>query len=93
MDVVLEVFDTFMFDWLYATVYPASTPVAFGNAAKGPIVSTSTFSSMREVPTAATWYAPSTQYFQLQPSPYAYLSGWPRDNVYRQALSLYLITW
>ncbi|MCJ1330695.1 c-5 sterol desaturase [Thelotrema lepadinum] len=90
MDIVLEIFDTFIFDQLYATVYPASTPIAFRNAAKDPIVSTSNFSSMREAPTA---FARTTQYFQLQPSPYAYLSGWPRDNVYRQALSLYLITW
>lgn len=90
MDVVLEIFDTFLFDRLYATVYPATTPMVLKKVVQDAIIPTSSFSSMREVPTP---FAPTTQFLQLDPSPYAYLSGWPRDNVYRQALSLYLITW
>ncbi|KAL8746812.1 MAG: hypothetical protein Q9190_001217 [Brigantiaea leucoxantha] len=45
---------------------------------------------MREVPTIIQ---PSSQFFHLEPSRFAYMSAWPRDNVWRQALSLYLITW
>jgi lathosterol oxidase len=90
MDVVLELADTFLFDPLYATLLPASTPSFVGNA---------TLSSMREEPTGfvvphATWqYEPSTQFFSVTPSKYAYMSQWTRDDWRRQALSLYLITW
>jgi len=87
MDIVLEVFDTFLFDRFWATVYPASNPSYAQNVAKH---ATATFSSMRELPTSIQ---PSTQFFQLNPSQYAYMSEWPRDNIYRQGLTLYLITW
>lgn len=87
MDIVLEVFDTFLFDRFWSTVYPASTlkypDVALKDA-------TTTFSSMRELPTAIS---SSTQFFQLAPSRYAYMSEWPRDNIWRQFFTLYLITW
>lgn len=87
MDVVLEIFDTFLFDRLYAAALPAST-LAFGHhAAKD---ATTTFSSMRELPTAI---ARSNQLFQLEPSQYAYMSQWGRHNIWRQGISLYLITW
>ncbi|KAL8943959.1 MAG: hypothetical protein Q9216_000772 [Gyalolechia sp. 2 TL-2023] len=87
MDIVLEVFDTFLFDRLYAIALPVS-----GHAYGTHIVNdaTSTFSSVREVPTAVH---PSTQLWKLKPSEYAFMSYWPRDNVWRQTLSLYLITW
>lgn len=87
MDVVLEVFDTFLFDRLYAAALPASAPSYAHNGVKE---ATATFSSMREHPTAI---ARTNQLFQLEPSQYAYMSQWPRDNVWRQGLSLYFITW
>lgn len=87
MDIVLEVFDTFLFDRFWSTVYPAST---LNDPKKALKDATATFSSMREMPTAIH---PSTQYFQLAPSQYAYMSEWPRENIWRQFLTLYLITW
>lgn len=88
MDIVLEVFDTFAFDRLYATILP--TLQAIPNGRNSPNVATSTFSSLREMPTVIH---PASQFFQLEPTKYAYMSVWPRDNVWRQGLSLYLITW
>lgn len=87
MDIVLEVFDTFLFDRFWSTLYPAST---FHYPKNLPTDATTTFSSMRELPTAIH---SSTQFFQLAPSRYAYMSEWPRDNIWRQFFSLYLITW
>ncbi|KAI4139549.1 MAG: hypothetical protein L6R39_006231 [Caloplaca ligustica] len=87
MDIVLEVFDTFLFDRLYATAFPR--PVASYDPHRTDRA-TSTFSSMRETPTSVQ---ASTQLWKLQPSQYAYMSTWARDNIWRQTLSLYLITW
>lgn len=87
MDVILEVVDTFLFDRFYATLLPGSTPIVKNNIVKD---ATSTFSSRREIPTAIPR---SHQLFQLKPSQYAYMSQWDRDNIYRQSVSLYLITW
>ena len=87
MDIVLEVFDTFLFDRFWSTVYPASSLNDPKNAIKD---STATFSSMRELPTTIP---SSTHFFRLAPSPYAYMSEWPRDNIWRQFFTLYLITW
>ena len=93
MDIVLEIFDTFIFDRLYAQLLPAAAAAAAAsssgaqNAVKD---ATSTFSSMREVPTP---YQAASQFLQLEPSAWAYMSAWPRDSVWRQTLSLYLITW
>ena len=87
MDIVLEVLDTFLFDRFWSTIYPASTWNHPKNAVKD---ATTTFSSMRELPTAIH---SSTHFFQLAPSRYAYMSEWPRDNIWRQFFSLYLITW
>jgi len=90
MDIVLEIADTFLFDPLYATLLPTSAPAFAANA---------TLSSVKEEPTGyasphATWqYEPSTAYFSVQPSKYAYMSQWPRDDWRRQLLTLYLITW
>ena len=87
MDVILEVFDTFLFDRLYARVLPASpvSSVILGDGMNAHNVSLGR--------TAGYVYTPSTSYFRLEPSKYAYMSSWPRDYVYRQGLTLYLITW
>lgn len=87
MDILLEVFDTFLFDRFWSIVYPTSTLNYQEHAAKD---TTATFSSMRELPTAIH---ASTQFFQLAPSRYAFMSQWPRDNIWRQLFTLYLITW
>lgn len=89
MDIVLQVFDTFLFDRLYAALLPTSGATSSYPSVKDGAAST-TFSSMREMPTA---YQAATQYLQLAPSQWADMSAWPRDNVYRQALTLYLVTW
>ena len=88
MDVVLEVFDTFLFDRLYASLLPASLIQFAKSSVKH--VATSTFSSMREVPTAHSF---ASKFIQFEPSQYAYMSALPRDSIWRQVLSLYLITW
>lgn len=87
MDVVLEVFDQFVLDRLYSQLHPAVLAPQLtynGNA---------TSYSFADKPMHV--YQPSTQYFPIamQPSQYAYMSAWPRDNIYRQGLSLYMITW
>lgn len=87
MDIVLELFDTFLFDRLYATALPVSV-AGYGWQQSGSATSTS--SSMRELPTPIP---SSTQLWKLEPSKYAFMSSWPRDNVWRQSLSLYLVTW
>lgn len=91
MDVVLEVFDTFLFDPVYATLLPAS-PVSYGFS----FPPQATFSSMREAPTPVYngyKYEPATAYISFEPSEYAYMSRWQRDHWARQATSLFLITW
>lgn len=87
MDVVLEVFDTFLFDRFYAAALPASILVPPRHVVTN---TTTTFSSMRELPTAI---ARTNQLFQLKPSQYAYMSHWGRDNTWRQGISLYLVCW
>ena len=88
MDIVLELFDTYAFDAIYATFLPAKSPVYAPNA---------TFSSIREEPTAAppvTWHwKPASSYLSFSPSDYAYQSSVPRDDWRRQLFTLYLITW
>ena len=90
MDVVLELFDTFGFDYLWATVLPASaTWTSFHPASAA---ANTTFSSSRELPSAYE-YRPAASYYRLSPSRWAYQSALPRDNFFRQWISLYLITW
>ena len=95
MDIILEGFDTFLFDRLYATVLPASSTSYLSQYVKG--VATTTFSSMREMgtqtPTQKYVYEPASQIINFEPSHWAYASALPRDNMYRQAFSLYIITW
>lgn len=93
MDVILEVFDTFALDRLYATVLPlSSSMLAYSAVGDFTASSNASWSSMA---TGATPYKfePASQYFSVEPSSYAYMSRWPRDSIYRQATSLFLITW
>jgi lathosterol oxidase len=97
MDVVLEGFDTYLFDRLYAAILPASPSTVAYNGFKAAVGSANaTFSSMREEPTAyynTYQFHPASEYLSFSPSKYAYMSSLPRDDVFRQALSLFLITW
>ncbi|KAI0480357.1 hypothetical protein GGR56DRAFT_625813 [Xylariaceae sp. FL0804] len=85
MDVVLELTDTFVADYVYAWAHPARpAPYDF------PQLSNSSSSEQ----TFSSWqYKPASHYIQIEPSQYAYQSAWDRDNIYRQAITLYLITW
>ncbi len=96
MDIVLEVLDTYALDRLYATLLPASTALFPFNAVKQAAGATAnaTFSSMRELPTHTSYeYHPASQYLQLQPTEWAYMSAWDRNNIYRQIISIFTIGW
>lgn len=90
MDLVLEGFDTFLFDPIYAALLPIQSAGAAPNA---------TFSGLKEAngaayPATNGWeYTPSTQYISLTPGQSAYMSSWTRDDWRRQLLTLFLITW
>lgn len=90
MDIILELWDTFLGDRLYSTLLPASLSAsasfpAFVNAANS---SLALFGADKPF-----IYEPATQLIHLEPSQYAYLSAWPRNNMYRQFTSFFLITW
>jgi lathosterol oxidase len=88
MDIVLEVFDTFLFDYAYAALLPAG-PVPYDLSLNGG-VSNATLPRSSYSP----WkYQPATDFFSITPGEAAYSSAWLRDNPYRQAMSLFLITW
>lgn len=86
MDIVLEVIDTFVFDYVYAAILPARpAPYDFLSGA-----SNATYGGAA----ASTWrYQPASKYIGFEPREAAYLSSWQRDNLYRQFISLFLITW
>lgn len=83
MDIVLEVLDTFVGDHVYAALHPAKSLLSDFDPA----------SNATTEPLSAWRYEPATAYLHLEPSKAAYMSAWSRDNIYRQTLSLFLITW
>jgi len=95
MDIILEIFDTFLFDRMYTTILPASPSSAWAQAAKNAV--SSTFSSMREgatlTPQHKYIYTPASPLIRLEPTIWTFGSSWQRDNMYRQFTSLFLITW
>ncbi|KAI0180435.1 C-5 sterol desaturase [Hypoxylon sp. FL1284] len=81
MDVVLEIADTFVGDYVYAAALPAQqkTPYDFLDSTNA---------------TTSSWkYQPASPYLELEPSKYAYMSAWNRDNVFRQGITLFMVTW
>lgn len=85
MDVVLELTDTFLADYVYAWAHPASpAPYDYPNLQPN-TTAPQAFSSWQ--------YKPASSMIYVEPSEYAYMSAWPRDNMYRQGLSLFMITW
>lgn len=95
MDIVLEVFDTFVFDYLYARALPLSSVSSdvVSNIFNG--VNSTVASAITQANGIGNGfvYSPSTKYFSLEPFQYAYQSSLPRDNGFRQVFSLFLITW
>ncbi|GFF26618.1 probable C-5 sterol desaturase [Aspergillus udagawae] len=90
MDIVLEVWDTFIGD----RVYSALLPVSLSSTVSLPGLTNAANSSLSLFGASKPFvYEPATQLFQLEPSKYAYLSAWPRNNIYRQFLSFFLIVW
>ncbi|KAI1941205.1 c-5 sterol desaturase [Ophidiomyces ophidiicola] len=88
MDVVLEVFDSLAFDYLYALALPGLD--------SAPLVSTQIVDGLNKTVTTkgnGFIYHPASQYLNLEPSKYAYMSSLTRDDPYRQAFSLFIITW
>lgn len=86
MDIALEFCDTFFFDHVFAKVFPASPPPYSLDGA-----SNSTISSLKA---ASSWnYKPATSFMSFTPRDVAYMSELNRDNIYRQAFSLFLIMW
>ena len=85
MDIVLEITDTFIGDYLWSYFLPARpAPQDYADAVYANS-SAKTFS--------AWTYEPSTHLFSLEPSQYAYMSSFLRDDPLRQFTSLYFITW
>lgn len=85
MDIVLELTDTFVLDYMYAWLAPGRlAPHDFPDHLSAN-ATTQAFSEWQ--------YKPATTWFSVQPSQAAYSSVLPRDNIYRQAFSLFLITW
>ncbi|EPS26087.1 hypothetical protein PDE_01023 [Penicillium oxalicum 114-2] len=90
MDIILELWDTFVGDRLYSALLPTSLSASAGLPAFVNVAN-STLSLFGA--TEPFVYEPATQLIHLEPSKYAYLSAWPRNNIYRQFTSFFLITW
>ncbi|KAL1972474.1 hypothetical protein VTN31DRAFT_6888 [Thermomyces dupontii] len=90
MDIVLEVFDTYIGDRLYSSVLPVSL-------AESPKLAPYLHRANQTLPLLSDVnsyvFKPASSYFSLEPTQYAYESIWARDNVFRQSISLFLITW
>lgn len=87
MDIALELCDTYAFDYIYASLLPVR-PAPY-NLQGG--LSNSSISSLK----AASPYQwqPASKILSFPPGDAAWMSQWTRDNIYRQALSLFFITW
>lgn len=102
MDFVLEIFDTLAFDRLYANLLPISPAVStfdpistIAASWKGYAEWNATYTQPigGEFARSGWQFEPASSFFHIEPSEYAYMSRWDRDNVYRQFVSLYIVTW
>ncbi|KAL6245147.1 c-5 sterol desaturase [Rhinocladiella similis] len=95
MDIVLEIADTLVLDRVYSFFAPASPAQYIYHNLKN--VTTTTWSSIRETSTGAPQfsyiYEPASQYLSLPPTEWTYSSSLPRDNIFRQGISLFFIVW
>lgn len=86
MDVVLEIWDTFLADHVFAKVFPAQATPPFE-------ITNGALSNHTTAQALLPWqYSPATTYWTLEPPEAAYLTSVPRDNIWRQLASLYTIT-
>jgi lathosterol oxidase len=85
MDVVLEVTDTFIADYVYAYLFPLKTALY-------DFPTTAVANSSAEAFSSWT-YQPASQYLTLEPHAAAYMSSMARDNIIRQGATLFFITW
>lgn len=84
MDVVLDLYETFIGDHVYAKLLPAH-PRAYDSEL---------FKNTTSFPFGLQCqYEPPTKLFTVRPSPAICESAWPRDNIIRQAINLFLIFW
>lgn len=79
MDVVLEAADWAFFDRFYSTV--------------APLTSSSYNATFGDIASFQKPYVPASKYMPLGTTDFTYTSAVDRDNIYRQFISLYLITW
>ncbi|KAF2226682.1 sterol delta 5,6-desaturase ERG3 [Elsinoe ampelina] len=94
MDIVLEVFETFIGDRIYASLLPLKqTQHTWSPLDLLSPLPNATWASMEEQAIQNYKWEPASQFFSVEPSQYAYMSRLPRDNAWRQAISLYFITW
>lgn len=85
MDIALELCDKYIFDHIYTALLPAQQKsYNLDNGA----VNASSFNG-----SSAWTYEPATSFLSFPPTEAAYTSQWARDNVYRQMISLFFITW
>ncbi|KAI3580682.1 fatty acid hydroxylase superfamily protein [Fusarium oxysporum f. sp. albedinis] len=85
MDVVLELTDTFVADYIYAWLFPQGSNQT--NDAPYPLSSHSAFDRI-------DWkYEPASALIHFEPSSAAYMSTFNRDNAYRQFIALFMLTW
>lgn len=86
MDVVLELTDTFITDYVFAWLLPKRpAPYDFPATGANATASAQAFS---------TWsYKPATKFIGFEPSQHAYMSALDRDHPLRQFITLFLITW
>ena len=85
MDVILELTDTFVADHVYAWLFPQGS-----DSSDSPSYLLSSYSNRRRT----DWkYEPASALIHFEPSPAAYMSALDRDNVYRQFITLFLLTW
>ncbi|KAK8221283.1 C-5 sterol desaturas-like protein [Phyllosticta capitalensis] len=91
MDVVLEAFDAYLFDYVYAFLLPSPVATKLSHGADF----NSTLSNYSDIPSPQnSWqWEPASQYLSFPPGKYAWMSRWSRDDVVRQATTLFLITW
>lgn len=87
MDIALELCDTYLFDHMYKAILPAQpAPYNLHNAASN--------STALDYRAASKWeFKPASTILSFTPGDAAYMSAWDRENIYRQAFSLFLITW
>jgi lathosterol oxidase len=94
MDLVLEGFDTYLFDPVYASLYPVVPRGNIYSGLNGNASAAGAILGDAPAPRFNNWeYKPASQYLSFQPLSWAYESSWQRDEPLRQFISLFVITW